>query len=82
MIGHSLTKTAFSCISKIRIIKSTFRNKYYYSPGLDSEILIEDNTGVAARCSLYSASNAYARDKRMSGQWQKKIMCIRNMEKF
>lgn len=39
--------------------------------GLDSEIIIDDNTGIAARCNLYSASNAYARNKRMSGPMAK-----------
>ena len=61
-----------TCISKIRIGKRVHlgMNTIIHA-GLDSEIIIDDNTGVAARCSLYSASNAYARDKRMSGPMAK-----------
>jgi acetyltransferase-like isoleucine patch superfamily enzyme len=39
--------------------------------GLNSEIIIGDNAGIAARCCIYSASNTYRRNKRMSGPMAK-----------
>ena len=39
--------------------------------GLDSEIRIDDNCNIAARCNFYSASNAYAPNKRMAGPMAK-----------
>ena len=35
--------------------------------GYNSEIIIDDNAGIADRCSIYSLSNAYAPNKRMGG---------------
>tara|TARA_B100001093_G_scaffold394299_3_gene381016 strand:- start:1901 stop:2590 length:690 start_codon:yes stop_codon:yes gene_type:complete len=62
----------FTSISKIRIGKRVHIGiGTIVHAGLDSEITIDDNTGVAARCNLYSSSNAYARDKRMSGPMAK-----------
>ena len=39
--------------------------------GLDSEVIIDDNTAIAARCNFFSASNAYAPNKRMAGPMAK-----------
>lgn len=59
-------------ISKIRIGKRVHLGiGTIIHAGLDSEIEIDDHTGVAARCNFYSASNSYARDKRMSGPMAK-----------
>ena len=69
MIGHSLTKL-HSPAFKVKLVRVHLGINIIHA-GLDSEIIIDDNTGVAARCSLYSASNAYARDKRMSGPMAK-----------
>ena len=61
-----------TCISHIRVGKRVHLGiGTIIHAGLESEITIDDNSGVAARCSLYSASNSYARDKRMSGPMAK-----------
>ena len=35
--------------------------------GINSEVIIDDNTAIADKCSLYSLSNAYFPNKRMGG---------------
>ena len=62
----------FTSISKIRIGKRVHIGiGTIIHAGLESEIEIDDHAGVAARCNFYSASNSYARNKRMSGPMAK-----------
>ena len=75
--GNNIEIDDWACIDKFSVIRCYSRLRIgkrvhigvsvIIHAALNSEIIIDDNTGIADRCSLYSLTNSYAPNKRIGG---------------
>lgn len=75
--GNNIEIDDWACIDKFCVIRCYSRLRIgkrvhigvsgIIHAGLNSEIIIDDNTAIADRCSFYSLTNAYAPNKRIGG---------------